>query len=120
MKEKMKTMLQEIIKTWTAEDIYAISMWLQYDNYNPCKPVVVVGYNTEEQYQKSLSETDERERLDGISPFGYKMRNCVSVQARRQRLCVSGLLQMVIRCMEMMTIWRMRSVKQWNVSLRIL
>lgn len=61
MKEKMKTMLQETIKTWTAEEIYAISMWLQYDNYNPCKPVVIVGYNTEEQYQKSLQETDERE-----------------------------------------------------------
>lgn len=61
MKEKMKTMLQETIKTWTAEDIYAISIWLQYDNYNPCKPVVIVGYNTEEQYQKSLQETDERE-----------------------------------------------------------
>lgn len=49
MKEILKQGIIENIKDWTAEDIYAISLFVYDDDDNPCKPTVTLGYNTERQ-----------------------------------------------------------------------
>ncbi|MBD5519130.1 MAG: DUF4303 domain-containing protein [Lachnospiraceae bacterium] len=55
----MKNILLELIKgkmaTWDRTDIYAVSLYVYDMNDNPCEPVVILGYNTVEQFQKEIS-----------------------------------------------------------------
>ena len=49
--EILKKSIIETIKTWTENDIYAISLYVYDDGDNPSKPTVTLGYNTESNFQ---------------------------------------------------------------------
>ncbi len=62
MKEQLENQIIESINSWTDTDIYAISLYVEDDFDNPCKPTVTLGYNTEEQVQAETdSASDENE-----------------------------------------------------------
>lgn len=54
MKEQLKKLIIDNIRTWTDEDVYAVSLFVYDDGDNPSKPTVTLGYNTERQVQKEL------------------------------------------------------------------
>ena len=65
-KKTMKNILLEQIKermaTWDKSDIYAVSLYVYDMNDNPCEPVVTLGYNTIEQFQREIpNASDEQE-----------------------------------------------------------
>lgn len=72
MKEKLKEKMEQAINSWNTKDIYALSLFLQDEEDDPLKPTITFGYNTEEQYQKSLSETDE---LEARWNFAFWLQN---------------------------------------------
>lgn len=51
----------ESINSIQENDIYAFSIFLQDIDDDPLQPVIVFGYNTERQFERSLNETDELE-----------------------------------------------------------
>jgi len=58
LKEKIIT----AIESWDEQDIYAISLFVYDEDDNPCKPTVTLGYNTESNVMKDISNTiDEKE-----------------------------------------------------------
>ena len=62
MREKIQRLIAQKISEWQEDDIYAISLYVFDEEDDPCRPVAVLGYNTERQVQKSSSETsDEQE-----------------------------------------------------------
>ena len=62
MKEQLKDLIIENIQKWTEKDIYAISLYVNDYNDNPCKPIVRLGYNTETQVKEQTEfASDERE-----------------------------------------------------------
>ncbi len=58
----MEHTLLELIKgkiaVWDKSDIYAVSLFVYDMNDNPCEPVVTLGYNTVEQFQKEIPNAD--------------------------------------------------------------
>jgi len=61
MKEILLNMLKEKIKTWNKSDIYAISLWVNDNDDNPCEPTVTLGYNTESHYQTQIEKASDAE-----------------------------------------------------------
>ena len=62
MKEKIQRSIEQRISEWQEEDIYAISLYVFDEEDDPCRPVAILGYNTERQVQKSIPEaSDEQE-----------------------------------------------------------
>ena len=62
MKKKILHLIEQKISQWQEEDIYAISLYVYDEEDDPCRPMVVLGYNTERQVQKSTPEaSDEQE-----------------------------------------------------------
>lgn len=62
MKEKFQRLIEQKISEWQEDDIYAVSLYVFDEEDDPCRPVAVLGYNTERQVQKSLPEaSDEQE-----------------------------------------------------------
>ena len=62
MKEKIQRLIEQKISEWQEDDIYVISLYVFDDEDDPCRPVAVLGYNTERQVQKSMPEaSDEQE-----------------------------------------------------------
>ena len=61
MKDKLKQLIERTILSWEEDNIYAISLYVNDDEDNPCKPTVILGYNTEEEYKDNLQYTDELE-----------------------------------------------------------
>ena len=55
MKDTLLELIKEKIETWDKANIYAVSLWVNDKNDNPCEPVVVLGYNTTEQFQREIS-----------------------------------------------------------------
>lgn len=54
MKNTLLKQIKEKIASWDKSDIYAVSLWVNDMNDNPCEPVVVLGYNTSEQFQNEI------------------------------------------------------------------
>ena len=62
MKNILLEQIKERIATWDKSDIYAVSLYVYDMNDNPCEPVVTLGYNTVEQFQKEIpNASDEQE-----------------------------------------------------------
>lgn len=63
MKKLLKQMIIDSINTWTADDIYAVSLFVYDDEDDPMKPTVTLGYNTESQVSEALKTgfADEEE-----------------------------------------------------------
>lgn len=62
MKEKFQRLIEQKISEWQEDDIYAVSLYVFDEEDDPCRPVAVLGYNTERQVQKSSPEaSDEQE-----------------------------------------------------------
>lgn len=61
MREILKNLIISNINNWTDKDIYAISLFVYDENDNPCKPTVTLGYNTETQVQKEISNADDEQ-----------------------------------------------------------
>ena len=59
MREKIQRLIAQKISEWQEDDIYAISLYVFDEEDDPCRPVAVLGYNTERQVQKSSSETSD-------------------------------------------------------------
>ena len=58
----LKNELKLIITQWEKSNIYAVSLFV-YDNCdNPCEPTLILGYNTEENFQQQVKNAyDEME-----------------------------------------------------------
>lgn len=56
MKEKIQRSIEQKISEWQEDDIYAISLYVFDEEDDFCRPVAVLGYNTERQVQKSTPE----------------------------------------------------------------
>lgn len=52
-------MIKRVIATWEKEDIYAISLYVNDEEDDPCRPTVMLGYNAEEQVMKSIKDASE-------------------------------------------------------------
>lgn len=63
MKEQLKKRIISNIEKWTDTDIYAISLFVNDDCDNPCKPTVTLGYNTEKQVTEELKENADEEEV---------------------------------------------------------
>lgn len=50
----MSILIEDTISSWDEPDIYAVSLFVYDDEDNPCKPTVVLGYNTEFEYRKNI------------------------------------------------------------------
>ena len=61
MKEKIQQLIEQKISQWQEDDIYAISLYVFDEEDDPCRPVAVLGYNTERQVQKSTSEASNEQ-----------------------------------------------------------
>ena len=53
--------VSSIISSWTDEDIYAISFFVENPNDNPYTPTFSLGYNTEKQYEESVADASDEE-----------------------------------------------------------
>lgn len=58
MKEKLQALIERKILEWRGEgiyeNIYAISLYVYNEEDDPCRPVAVLGYNTEQQVERSV------------------------------------------------------------------
>lgn len=54
----MSVLIEDTISSWDEKDIYAVSLFVYDDEDNPCKPTVVLGYNTESEYMKNIKFAD--------------------------------------------------------------
>ena len=61
MKEILLNQIKEKIKEWDKSDIYAISLWVNNNDDNPCEPTVILGYNTEKHYKTQIKNAANRE-----------------------------------------------------------
>ncbi len=66
MKEQLQTLIEQKISEWKRdgiyENIYAISLYVFNEEDDPCRPVAVLGYNTEQQAWQSIPlASDEQE-----------------------------------------------------------
>ena len=58
IKAFMSVLIEDTIASWDEPDIYAISLFMYDDEDNPCKPTVVLGYNTEAEYKRNVRFAD--------------------------------------------------------------
>lgn len=58
MKQILLEQIKNKIATWDKSDIYAVSLFVYDRDDNPCEPVVVLGYNTMEQFQAEIPNAD--------------------------------------------------------------
>lgn len=58
MKHTLLEQIKEKMETWDKSDIYAVSLFVYDMDDNPCVPVVTLGYNTVEQFQKEIPNAD--------------------------------------------------------------
>lgn len=58
MKQILLEQIKNKIAAWDKSDIYAVSLFVYDMNDNPCEPVVVLGYNTMEQFQAEIPHAD--------------------------------------------------------------
>ena len=62
MKNQIRTQIMDTIGKWSKSDIYAISLWVQDNEDNPCEPTFTLGYNTETNYRNQIPyASDEQE-----------------------------------------------------------
>lgn len=58
IKAFMSVLIEDTIASWDEPDIYAISLFMYDDEDNPCKPTVILGYNTEAEYKRNVRFAD--------------------------------------------------------------
>ena len=73
MREFLKNLIISSIKDWTDNGIYAISLFVYDENDNPCKPTVTLGYNTETQVRKEISNTSDE--LEARWNYAFWLQN---------------------------------------------
>lgn len=56
LRETALRQIKQTMEGWREPDIYAVSIWMEDRGDNPCEPAFVLGYNTEAQYQRTISE----------------------------------------------------------------
>lgn len=61
LKGLMSVLIEDTIASWEEPDIYALSLFVYDDGDNPCKPTVILGYNTESEYRKNISIADSEQ-----------------------------------------------------------
>ncbi|MDE5619744.1 MAG: protein phosphatase 2C domain-containing protein [Ruminococcus sp.] len=61
IKRLMSVLIEDTISSWEERDIYALSLFVYDDEDNPCKPTVILGYNTESEYIKNISIADSKQ-----------------------------------------------------------
>ncbi|MDE5582747.1 MAG: protein phosphatase 2C domain-containing protein [Ruminococcus sp.] len=61
IKGLISVLIEDTISSWEEPDIYAISLFVYDDEDNPCKPTVILGYNTESEYENSISLADNKQ-----------------------------------------------------------
>ena len=52
---------KSVISSWTDNDIYAISFFVENPDENPYAPTVSYGYNTEKQYEEAIADASDKE-----------------------------------------------------------
>lgn len=61
IKGLISVLIEDTISSWEEPDIYAVSLFVYDDEDNPCKPTVILGYNTESEYKSSISLADSEQ-----------------------------------------------------------
>lgn len=61
MKEFLMNCIKKEINKWDKSDIYAISFYEDHLHDNPTKPMVYIGYNTNEQVKNEIEEGNYEE-----------------------------------------------------------
>ena len=54
LKNLLLEKIRDTIRTWDQEGIYAVSLWVNDENDNPCTPSITLGYNTEAHYESQI------------------------------------------------------------------
>lgn len=75
MKEILKDLISSNVNTWTDNDIYAISLYTYNDMDNPCKPTVMLGYNTDSQVKNVIDSLAAETDLDAKWDFNFWLQN---------------------------------------------
>ena len=73
MKEKFQRLIEQKISEWQEDDIYAASLYVFDEEDDPCRPVVVLGYNTERQVQRSAPEASDE--LEARWNYAFWLQN---------------------------------------------
>ena len=55
LKNLLLEKIRDTIRTWDQEGIYAVSLWVNDENDNPCTPSITLGYNTEAHYESQIA-----------------------------------------------------------------
>lgn len=61
IKSLISILIEDTISSWEEPDIYALSLFVYDDEDNPCKPTVILGYNTESEYERNISIADSKQ-----------------------------------------------------------
>lgn len=61
IKGLISVLIEDTIASWEEADIYALSLFVYDDEDNPCKPTVILGYNTESEYMKNIPFADSEQ-----------------------------------------------------------
>ncbi len=73
MKNYLQNEIMKSIQNWEKEDIYAISLYV-YNNYdNPCEPIVILGYNTNENFNNQISKAAGK--LEAMWNYAFWLQN---------------------------------------------
>lgn len=73
LREAALRQIKETMKGWRETDIYVVSIWVEDRGDNPCDPGFVLGYNTEAQYQRTISEASSP--LEARWNFAFWLQN---------------------------------------------
>lgn len=73
LKEDILDKFKPIIKSWRDKDIYVISLWVDNDFDNYFEPIVILGYNTENNYKINIEKAscEDEARLN----FAFWLQN---------------------------------------------
>ncbi len=61
IKGLISILIEDTVSSWEEPDIYAISLFVYDDEDNPCKPTVILGYNTESEYRRNIRIADSEQ-----------------------------------------------------------
>ncbi len=61
LREEIKNRFLMVLKTFEDKDIYVISFYVEHEDYDPRKPMVYFGYNTEAQVKEETENASDEE-----------------------------------------------------------
>lgn len=93
----LRRCIEAAMSTWEAQDIYAVSLWVQDWDDDPFEPTVTLGYNTEEQVRvmTPCASSAEEARWN----FAFWLQNSEMVFGGKEET-VGGSSDLIIRWLQ--------------------